>query len=359
MPVAWAGEEETPAGDQTLVAVADEQQALEEQAGSESGETALLQEPPSPPLLSTNEEPPLVLPPLLINRIVAGISGDSTHDYIELYNPNPHKISIDSWHVAVSRGGGEDLQVFTIHGELNANGHIFITSDDIDELNPDFQLQSDLFYVDGVVQLIDNSNLVVEQVTWGDFPTALTSKLATGKMFERNYSSEGVPYLTGNINDDFARKDAAKVSPERAGGYVPYVAPIHRCNGLMISEIAANVATDKQFIELYNPTSLPIILDGCLLQTNRSTTKSYELSGVLEPGAYKNLTVTSTGLTLTKTTTGTLYILSSDGKEEADARSYDGLAAETSWAWFGGNDWRQTFSPTPGQANTWQEFLPC
>jgi len=361
-PVALAGE--VMPVDERTVTVAQTDESPPE-AGSESGEDApqVEPEPPSPALLTATDEvvedPPLVLPPILINRVSAGVTGDADHDYIELHNPNPDDVFLDSWQLVVKRKDGKDLQVFTLHGTVKAKSYILIAASKVasGQLVPDLKLSKNLVYVDGIVQLLNNTGQVIEHISWGTdtgFPA-----LSTGKMINRNYTPEGVPYISGDLTKDFDYTEAIKAGPERAGGYIAYVAPVNRCAGLMISEIAANVAADKQFIELYNPTSLPIILDGCLLQTNRSTTKSYALSGTLQPGGYVSILVSTTGLTLTKTTTGTVYLLSSDGKEEMDARSYDGLAAETSWAWFGESDWRQTFSATPGQANVWQKFLPC
>lgn len=133
--------------------------------------------------------------------------------------------------------------------------------------------------------------------------------------------------------------------------------PVNDCSALRLSEIAANVA--PQFIEVYNTSSEPMSLRGCQLQTNRSQDVSYMFGDTLLPaGEYAVVSIDDTDLTLTKTTSGTVYIVSSDGQSEVDARSYENLSENTSFALVDGM-WRQTFSLTPGGENTYQEYPPC
>jgi hypothetical protein len=47
------------------------------------------------------------------------------------------------------------------------------------------------------------------------------------------------------------------------------------CQGLVLSEVAVNIALDKQFIEVHNPTSEIIDLTGCRLWTNWSGASEY------------------------------------------------------------------------------------
>lgn len=132
----------------------------------------------------------------------------------------------------------------------------------------------------------------------------------------------------------------------------------NQCVGLKLSEIAANYTT--QFIEVYNELSEPIDISGCQLQTNRSQSASYVFAEntVLEAGAYKAVPVSDAGLSLTKTTSGTVYLLNSEGSSEVDSRGYENLDENTSLALVGGR-WVQTFSVTPGSENSYQEYLPC
>jgi hypothetical protein len=134
---------------------------------------------------------------------------------------------------------------------------------------------------------------------------------------------------------------------------------VNQCNGLAVSEIAANVTSEDQYIELYNPTDAAIELTGCVLQTNRSTTKQYVFGAEsLEPGAYRTIYIKDTELTLTKTTTGTVYVLSSDIASEVDAVTYENLNENTAWANVMGN-WLQTYAITPNAENVWLQYPAC
>lgn len=133
---------------------------------------------------------------------------------------------------------------------------------------------------------------------------------------------------------------------------------VNECAGLKISEIGANYA--PQFIEVYNASTSEIDISGCQLQTNRSQTDSFIFpdSTFLGPNERIAISTGSTALSLTKTTTGTVYILSSDGSVEVDARSYENLDENTSYALVGGK-WLQTFLVTPGSENAYAEYPAC
>lgn len=134
---------------------------------------------------------------------------------------------------------------------------------------------------------------------------------------------------------------------------------VNKCTGLSVNEIAANAANEGQFIEIINRSDVAIELGGCLLQTNRSTTATYVFeSETLAPMALKTIFIKDTALTLTKTTTGSVYTLSSDMSTETDAVSYADLKENTSFSMVDGT-WVATYSITPGGRNVWQRYPAC
>ncbi len=133
--------------------------------------------------------------------------------------------------------------------------------------------------------------------------------------------------------------------------------PVNECSALRLSEIAAN--TNRQFIEVYNASAEPASVRGCQLQTNRSQEVSYVFDDrMVQPGEFVVVEIAHTSLTLTKTTSGTVYLISSDGQSEVDARSYENMSENTSLALVDGV-WRTTFAITPGQVNHYQEYPAC
>lgn len=139
----------------------------------------------------------------------------------------------------------------------------------------------------------------------------------------------------------------------------PAPVSVNSCFGLVISEIAANVTAEAQFVELYNAADEALNLTGCALQTNRSSSTTFALGDeTLAAGEYVTVPIKGTGLTLTKTTSGTVYLLSSDLNTEVDSVPYETLAQESSYALVG-DTWLQTFAMTPGVGNIWQQYPDC
>jgi hypothetical protein len=131
---------------------------------------------------------------------------------------------------------------------------------------------------------------------------------------------------------------------------------VNDCAGLELSEVAANV--DEQFIEIANATTREVNLTGCQLMTNRNNAVYEFAESVLVGGGYLTVNVKDTPLTLTKTTTGTVYLLASDGVREVDSATYANLAKDTSWALVDGA-WRQTYALTTDAANAWIAYPSC
>lgn len=148
-------------------------------------------------------------------------------------------------------------------------------------------------------------------------------------------------------------------TPHNAPSVFPQLPSVQDCSELRINEVAANVASEDQFVELVNVASEPVAIGGCMLQTNRSATISYVFpEGILVPGEYKTIYIKDTPLTLTKTTTGEVYLLSSDMQSEADSVEYRDMTADTSLVFIDGV-WKQTYQLTPGALNSFMEFAAC
>ncbi len=148
-------------------------------------------------------------------------------------------------------------------------------------------------------------------------------------------------------------------TPGNQASRFPEVAVVNRCEGLVISEISANVASEDQFIEVTNSGASALHMLGCALQTNRSQAASFIFADVtLQPADYLTIYLRDTPLTLTKTTSGSVYLLTSDLADEVDHSSYSDLSENTSWALITG-EWVQTYDQTPNEPNTWLEYLAC
>ena len=137
------------------------------------------------------------------------------------------------------------------------------------------------------------------------------------------------------------------------------------CDGLEFSEILTYYtdSSSEQFIELHNSSSHDIPLDQCRL---RYKNKTYPLSSTPENLSPNSYFVYHPSVTLTKNpTSGNLYELLDINGDTVDSLSLPhGQKKSTSYALTGresdGSElWQVTYSPTPGTANSYQEFRTC
>jgi len=217
----------------------------------------------------------------------------------------------------------------------------------------------------GYLQIVDETGEVIDIVGYGARSVEAKggAPIAAPSL---NRSAQRCELPGGLLIDSGANSGDFAVYDEKTPGFgVACLAPEppaspNDCAGLIISEIGANL--DKQFIEIYNPTNQAINLSGCQIQTNRNKSVFTFGEENLATDAYRAIWIADTPLTLTKTTTGTVYILSSDGQNEVNSVSYAGLAKETSWSLINEDsvgEWRQTYALTPDAANVWLAYPPC
>lgn len=135
-----------------------------------------------------------------------------------------------------------------------------------------------------------------------------------------------------------------------------------RCRGLEFSEILTYYADDpsEQFIELYNGSDEFIDATGCSVKYKN---KTFTLSGVIEAGAYYLLRPDVT-LTKNPTTSNNYELLDTTGDVLDTLILPHGQKKSTSFAQFGyletgGENWLTTYSPTPGEANNFQQYRSC
>ncbi len=133
--------------------------------------------------------------------------------------------------------------------------------------------------------------------------------------------------------------------------------PLNNCQGLIISEVGANL--EEQFIELYNSSDQPLFIGGCIISSDHSTSTDLVLGDItLEPGQYYTVELKDTKLRIYKTSASKVYLLSQDGLNEVDQTEYSDLKPDTSWALIN-NIWRQTYALTTGAANQYLAYPPC
>lgn len=309
----------------------------------------------------------------LLPPIITEVQMNGSVEFVELYNPNDEPLALTGLKLRYHGNGTAptivqlvDLQLITMAPKSFAVFGHDLPADTIVTAPFNQALNNTV----GAVLVYDTvSSQVVDKVAWGaaaagsgygyyDIETAEAAPV--NNSLQRCFASGQVHYSDPrNTSTEFLVYSNDLPTPG-VGLDCPLPAPpvaITTCSGIVISEIGAN--RDEQFIELHNPTAASIAIAGCGLQTNRSTTKVHTITQpTLEPNQYLTVFIHDTDLTLTKTTSGTVYLLSSDGQSEADVQMYNDLVEETSWSRFT-DGWRQTYAVTPGMDNINQPYLPC
>ncbi|MBR3319750.1 lamin tail domain-containing protein [Candidatus Saccharibacteria bacterium] len=139
-----------------------------------------------------------------------------------------------------------------------------------------------------------------------------------------------------------------------------------KCRGIEFSEIFTyyeSVSTE-QFIELFNREDEDVELTGCFLKYKNN---NYALFGTIkERGFLTFYPVKDWGIALTKnpTSSNKLQIIDTDGEIVDTLTYYSGQRKGVSlmvagYKADGSKDLKQTYSPTPGSDNSFQQFKTC
>lgn len=288
-------------------------------------------------------------------------------EFIELFNPYDEPVSLAGLRLNYSRANTTTAKVtmMDLDAVMMQPGQVVIIGCNMP--NVAMPLAADLVATGGALFIDDAQGTIYDQVAWGDATRYFYTKQAAKPIRDTSLQRCFVDGLlevfeSRNTSLEFTVYPGAPTPGDHMAcpgrGTVDPAEPVNYCDGLVLSEIAANV--DDQFIELHNQSDVVVDMTGCMVQTNRSAAKHVLSAAPLEAGAYKVVVIrdTSPQLTLTKTTVGSVYLLASDGETEIDVQEYRNLASGTAWARFG-NEWQQTYAVTPGFSNVRQLFVPC
>lgn len=334
---------------------------------------ALAQEPP--------EEPAIPADKILISELQTGGHQSAKEEFIELYNPGGKEVAIDGWQLYKSASGGSWQTKFTAPQAATIKPHhhyLIVTEefqpDGINDSLPKFNAGLSgngylcLVKPGGNNKICDTTSdeRISDLVGWGqeDDPLGLAAQAPQNGQSITRCSVGGVIIDTPDNAEDFI------VSERPTPGYGTECPPEDEeppaagstCEGVRISEILPNAAgsdKDSEFIELYNPTTSPILLDGCGLAVNNSEIYWFGDDIELAPEQYIAFYDNQTGLTLPNAAGGTVYLLSHSEEELHEVIYASNLDDDVAWAWVEDELWEQTYSPTPNTLNIRQPFKPC
>ena len=238
-------------------------------------------------------------------------------------------------------------------------------------------------------QPVSNFGEIVSSVCWlgGDsclpyFSTSVKSRSYTTILLDEDsgeyaHTNEYTPYFdpedsglylppVSNVDGD-SSADATSYSTSTAStstaDFDPDAPPA--CPGLRFSEILTYYVDDasEQFIEFYNSADTSADLSKCKLRYKK---KLYTLaaSPTSLPGSSYYVYHPAVKLTKNPTTENLYEVLDANGTLVDSLNLPHGQKSGTSYALMGANadgsaNWQLTYSPTPGEPNSYQEFRTC
>ena len=301
-------------------------------------------------------------PPLTIHAINPGYTVDgqtNSGEFIELRSSAGTEISLAGLTVRYTNTSGNSVTLTQFPEGSTMSGEFLLlrlASSSEAEL-ADLTYTTQLALAAGPLELVYHDE-VISSLCWtgkGDCAKKFTSANPTSLVWTGT-AYEHQPDYTPHYD------------PAHPGLQIPTAStetPAPQCRGLEFSELLSYYESDKseQFVEFHNSTADTINLSGCTLKYK---TKSLTLSGTVQPDGYFAFYPSSQNLTLTKnpTSSNTLKLLDTDGAELDTLTYKSGQKKAVAYAQFdhaadGGEQWRQTYHPTPGEANDFQEFRSC
>lgn len=329
----------------------------------------------TPPALA--EDAPvqqIIMSEVQTGGLTASGQEDPAGEFIELYNPDVHALSLEGMRLEYLSSGhtgmGEPTRVLAVlKGTLEAS-HFYLAG------FPGYLEQSDMVFTapagsttgllarsGGHIRLVSSQGQIIDMLSWGSATTigqywkapVIPAGMSVQRILpgETDYS-RGKEFRAPSLETSPVSGQRAVLPPESddpgAGQPIP-------CRGIVLTEILPNASgtdTGKEFIEVYNPTQDSVTLGGCTLQVG--TGKIFTMpEEPLAASSYRVFYDTETALTLPNTTAQPVLLHTGVGTQQV--LYPDNLGENQSWA-FVNASWLSTMSPTPGWANVLQAEDP-
>ena len=229
-------------------------------------------------------------PKILISELQMGSASDSKEEFVELYNPNDSEIDLTDWYVQRKTKTGDSYATFAPHALFSgkiivAHGYFLIAREGFFAGLADIFIDNPLTE-DNTLVLKNPKGDISDKLGWEqaqDYEASAAQNPAAGQSIGRRDQSD-----TDNNAADFEIS-----SPTPKAENIAYVAPVGPAETnapieptepiidvpeevlgpehILINEVQiAGQTTKDEFIELYNPNSTAIILDGFSLKKKTS-----------------------------------------------------------------------------------------
>lgn len=334
---------------------------------------------------------------VVISELQTGTAASASQEFVELYNASSTEVSVAGWTVEYKPAASADVTASwtkkaTLVGQMKAYGFFLIAPKSY-LASADSDWSATLAGSGGAVRVRDAQGNVIDQIGYGAGTVGAEGVSATaapnGQSLERlpgrlNEAGGNGVDTGSNLADFIVRtapqpqstsstielpdsdtQDPVSIVPVQApvsgpvasdGSPAPQAyAPID-ITELMPNPMAPLADSHDEYIELYNPTSDPVNLQGYSVRTGSNFHSYYVLpSTVLEPGSYLALYSAQTHLSLPNSG-GAAEILDPTGTVADITPSYGAATEGLAWARFD-DGWHWTIQTTPGHPNVLETAL--
>ncbi len=293
---------------------------------------------------------------ILISEVQTGSAESASDEFVELYNNTTQPLDISGWSLYYKSATGKtwSKKATVSENSVVASHDFWVFSSVIDG---DTHINSGFSESGGNIQLKDKQGNVVEQFGWGSADSPLgqaASEAHGGQSMYRLY--DDATQTMNDTDNNFADFDVAEsptpnavpaiVSAEPDPSPASYL-PL-KLTELMPDPASPQSDSTDEFIEIYNPNSTTVNLDGWKLTDDSG--KEFIIKGkTLAPNSYVALYIPETGITLNNTG-DTISLTNPNGDVTDQSADYGNAKEGYSWSLIDGQ-WDWATSPTPGTTN--------
>ena len=326
---------------------------------------------------------------LLITEVYVASTDDSKAEFIELYNPNDFPIELIDWEIQYKSATGENWQTKFIFEDSQAQpqGFVLLVTEELglSEDEYDGLFNSGLAVSSGHVRIVQpvevkdelgeliDEEFIHDTLGYGDAadgPEGFSAPSPeVSQSLKRLVDEDGLFIDTNDNSLDFEISDTPtptrtlsveeteetiqpeedpEENPGTGNDNVEYLQV--EITELFIDPKSPQTDADDEFVELFNPNSQPVNLDGYIIQTGSKLQYRFEITDiVLKPKSYISFESRDSGLVLANSG-GKAQVLAPDGSIAAELIAYEKAPSGQSWSKFS-SGFAFTNRVTPGEAN--------
>jgi hypothetical protein len=332
--------------------------------------------------------------------VIAGVNTKNNYKYIMLYNQSEadydaKNLSVYYYSNNAAMGLTNPTKIVELTGTFETNGYFLMAQSEegLGGVYPDkiFTNSSILANNRGAVFIVENG-VILDGLCWASAPSEIIgvgdNQMCAGYIIYAplnlgsfaqclNENKKRVACNQEAIDqaehEDLTSKPAPRyfkevISPVLGShGYTdappdegtePGVDPDDKlqCAPIKLNELS--FASGQMFVEIINESPELVDVSSCSV---RRGTVIVNLSGLVGPGEIKTYAVTNVLINEPNADVN-VYVYDGSTRITDSLVQYKKVKAGASWAWFDEEDrsgWMQTFAPTPGEENIYQQFQTC